>query len=140
MSLSNDPLAPWNQRDELRSDCTADEGQYRNAGDSQIYGDERVRLVASDKDRSNVAQEEQMHQVHAERQLRKGSEPLRCLLLSDAREEQEGTESGTEHVGCTEFPRPLEHRCLDDLAWYTCHPERPSGKGTAHKEAERTNT
>ena len=64
--LSNNPFASRHVGDEFRGDGTTDERQHGDAGNGQPNGNEWICRVASHKDRSDVAQEEEMHQVHAE--------------------------------------------------------------------------
>src|SRR5574344_1819617 len=81
-----------------------------------------------------------MHQVHAIRQFRDTGYPCRSLSLLYTGEEQEGTEGGQQYVGGAELPRPLQHRRLDGLVWYTGIPERPAGEGRSYQETQPTDT
>lgn len=106
-SSADNPLAAGEQGDELRGHDAADERQQCNAGDGQGYGYQRFGLIASHENGGNVTQEEKMHQVHTERELRHSGNPTGSYRTLDAGEEQESSEGGTQHVGCAELPRPL---------------------------------
>lgn len=134
------PFASREQRDELTRHYAADERQQRYAGNGQGYGYQRFGLVAIYEDGGDVTEEEEMHQVHTERKLRQLRNPTRGHRLLDATEEQEGSEGGAQHVRGAELPRPLQHRRLDGLAWYTGIPERPAGEGRSYQETQPTDT
>ena len=52
-----------------------------------------------------------------------------------AREQEECSKGGTQHVWRAEFPRPFKHWCIDGLAWYSNIPERPSRESCSCQEA-----
>ena len=65
---------------------------------------QRVGLITIDKERSNRSEEEHVHQIHAERQLRDAGDPGRSLFLFDAGKEEESTEGGEKHIRSAELP------------------------------------
>ena len=94
--------------------------------------------IAGHEEGGQVAQEEEVHEVHAEGELGETRHPAWRLALRDAAEEQEGSEGGQQHVRCAELPRPLQHRSLDHLAGDAGVPERPPREGGSGHEAEGT--
>ena len=68
-------------------------------------------------------QEEHVDKIHSERHARYLGNKLRGALCLDAREHQECSNSGAQHVRRAELPRPFENRSLAELARNTFPPE-----------------
>lgn len=81
-----------------------------NVWDGEADGKYWIAGTIGHKERSDVAQEQDMHQVHAERQLRYGGNPSRSLLTLDTGEHKEHAEGGKQHVWRAELPRPFQGR------------------------------
>lgn len=110
-------------------------GKYSYRGNRQPYWQKRIRKVAINKYRCDVAKEEKVHEIHAERQA--GSEFHKSwrAFASNTAEHQKCSECGAKHVWRAKLPRPFKHWRFDGLARNSNIPERPTRKGGSCKEA-----
>ena len=132
--LADEPFVAGEEGDELGGEGAADVGQDGDERDSQPDGDGRGGCVAADDEIGDGDKVEDVHQVHAEGQLGKGSDHGGGLFLPYAGEHQEEAEGGEQDVGGTEFPGPFDYRRGDGLSRDSLHPEGPAREDGADDE------
>ena len=90
--------------EELGGDGAAEEGQQGDERDGQVDGDGRGGRVAADDEIGDGDKVEDVHQVHAEGQLGKGSDHGGGFFQPYAGEDQEETERGEKNIRSAELP------------------------------------
>ena len=86
-TLSNDPLATGQIRQQFNSKHTAQVCKHGNYGDGRIYRDDRARRIAVYKYGGNRGKEHQVYEIHAVSELRNAGDEPWSVLTSYACEE-----------------------------------------------------